>query len=205
MFVSTLVLTKGKASRVWGKQVVLSAIVVCEVAFWVAILGGLATRYSLRRPRLGGMLLVLAPVIDVVLLSLVAVDLLGGGTASWQHGLAAVYVGISVAYGKRMVAWADVHFRYRFAGGPEPERLTGSRYTLKCWRDVLLTALAVLLAAAILGGIIVLVNDAERTLALSDFFRILGIIFAIDFLWAVSYTIWPKKASRPQQALSRSR
>ncbi|MEV7661715.1 hypothetical protein [Paenarthrobacter sp. NPDC089316] len=184
---------------------VLAAIVACEVAFWVAILSGLAARYLLRRPRLGGALLILAPVIDVVLLALVSVDLLGGGTASWQHGLAAVYIGISVAYGKRMVAWADVRFKHRFAGGPEPERLTGTPYTLKCWQDVLRTALAMVLAAATLGAIIVLVNDADRTSALSDFFPTLGIIFAIDFLWAVSYTIWPKKARQVLPAATPSR
>ena len=175
---------------------ILVAIVVCEVAFWVAIIAGLAARYLLRRPRLGGALLILAPVIDAVLLALVAVDLLGGGTASWQHGLAAIYIGVSIAYGKRMVAWADGHFHHRFAGGPAPTRVTGSRYTVKCWRDVVLTALAVVIAGATLGAIILLVNDAERTAALAGFFRILGIIFAIDFLWAVSYTIWPKKAAR---------
>ena len=178
---------------------ILAAIVVCEVLFWVAILGGLAARYLLRRARLGAALLILAPVIDAVLLALVAVDLLGGATASWQHGLAAIYVGISVAYGKRMVAWADVRFAYRFAGGPAPERLTGMRYTLKCWRDVLLTTLAVGIAAAILGSIILLVNDAERTAALSGYFGILGIILAIDLVWALSYTVWPKRAAEPAQ------
>ena len=172
---------------------ILAAIVLCEVAFWVAIVAGLVARYLLRRPRLGAALLILAPVIDVVLLVLVAVDLLGGGTASWQHGVAAIYVGISVAYGTRMVAWADARFQHRFAGGPAPERLTGARYTAKCWRDVLLTGLAVIIAAAILGAIILLVNDAERTAALSGFFGILGIIFAVDFVWALSYTIWPRR------------
>lgn len=174
---------------------ILAAIVVCEVAFWVAILGGLAARYLLRRPRLGAGLLILAPVIDVVLLALVAVDLLGGGIASWQHGLAAIYIGISIAYGKRMIAWADVRFKHRFAGGPAPERLTGARYTIKCWRDVLLTGLAVVIAAAIIGAIILLVNDAERTSALSGYFGILAIIFAIDVVWALSYTIWPKRSA----------
>lgn len=183
---------------------ILVAIVVCEVAFWVAILAGLAARYLLRRPRLGAALLIFAPVIDVVLLALVAVDLLGGGTASWQHGLAAIYIGISVAYGKRMVAWADARFSHRFAGGPAPERLTGTRYTVKCWRDVLLTGLAVVIAAAILGAIILLVDNAERTSALSGYFGILAIIFAIDFVWALSYTIWPRHpVDAAQSALSR--
>lgn len=175
---------------------ILAAIVVCEVAFWVAILAGLASRYLLRRPRLGAALLILAPVIDGVLLVLVAVDLLGGGTASWQHGLAAIYIGISVAYGTRMVAWADTRFKHRFAGGPAPERLTGTRYAAKCWRDVLLTGLAVVIAAAILGAIILLVNDQGRTSALSGYFGLLGIIFAVDFVWALSYTIWPKQPAK---------
>lgn len=174
---------------------ILIAIVICEVAFWVAILAGLVARYLLRRPPLGAALLVLAPVIDVVLLVLVAVDLLGGGTASWQHGLAAIYIGVSVAYGKRMIAWADTRFRHRFADGPPPERLSGARYTVKCWRDALLTAFAMGIAAAILGAIILLVDDAGRTAALSGYFRVLGIILAIDLIWAVSYTVWPKPAS----------
>lgn len=172
---------------------VLVAIVVCEIAFWVAILSGLAARYLLRRPRLSAVLLVLAPVIDAVLLTLVAIDLLGGGTASWQHGLAAIYIGISVVYGKRMVAWADVRFKHRFAGGPAPVQLTGFAYTAKCWRDVLLTTLAVAIAAAVLGAIVLLVGDPDRTQALLGYFRVLAIIVGIDFIWAVSYTIWPKK------------
>jgi hypothetical protein len=182
---------------------ILVAIVVCEVAFWVAIIAGLSARYLLRRPRLGAALLILAPVIDIVLLALVAIDLLGGGTASWHHGLAAIYIGISVAYGRRMVSWADVRFQQRFAGGPAPERLTGARYTLKCWMDALLTGLAVAIAAAILGAIILLVGDAERTAALSDFFAVLGIIFAIDFVWALSYTIRPKRPASSSTVTAR--
>ena len=38
-----------------------------------------------------------------------------------------------------------------------------------------------------------MVADAERTSALSETFGILALIFAVDLLWAVSYTIWPKK------------
>lgn len=177
----------------------LAAIVACEIAFWVVIVAGLAARYLLRRPRLGGALLILVPVVDLLLLALVAIDLLGGGTASWQHGLAAIYLGISIAYGKRMIAWADIRFAYRFAGGPAPEQLTGSRYTAKCWRDLLLTALAVAIAAAVLGGMVWLVNDPVRTEALSGYFGTLGIILGIDLLWAVSYTIWPKRPIDPAQ------
>ncbi|MBN8880821.1 MAG: hypothetical protein J0H73_00705 [Salana multivorans] len=124
----------------------LALIVACEVGFWVAILSGLAVRYLLRRPRLGAGLLIAAPVIDVVLLVLVAIDLLRGGTASWEHGLAAIYIGFSVAF-----------------------------------------------AFAIAGGLILLVGDPARTGALAATFRILGLILTIDLLWAISYTIWPRR------------
>ena len=174
---------------------ILIAIVACEIAFWIAILGGLSVRYLLRRPRLGAGLLILALLTDVVLLTLVTIDLLSGGTASWQHGLAAIYIGVSVAYGSRLIAWADTHFKHRFDGGPAPERLAGTRYTVRCWHDVLRTGSAVAIAAGILGIIILLVQDAERTSALSGIFGILGIVFVIEIVWAISYTIWPRRAA----------
>jgi hypothetical protein len=174
--------------------VTLIAIIACEIAFWVAIVGGLTARYLLRLPRLGTVFLVAAPLVDLVLLALVAVDLLGGGTASWHHGLAAVYIGVSVAYGHRMVTWADVRFEHRFAGGPPPERLTGRRYTARCWGDVARTTLAVLVAGGIVGGLVVLVGAPERTAELQGAVGVMGLVLGIDLLWAISYSIWPRKA-----------
>lgn len=176
---------------------ILAAVVACEIAFWVVILGGLTARYLLRRPRLGVVLLAAAPVIDVALLVLATSDLLNGATASWQHGLAAIYVGVSVAYGRRMVIWTDTRYKYRFAGGEAPERLVGARYTAKCWRDAILTTLAVGIAGAILGVTIWIVDDSSRTEALSGFFNILGVLVVIDVVWALSYTIWPKRPKQP--------
>jgi len=56
------------------------------------------------------------------------------------------------------------------------------------------TLLAAAIAAAILGGLILLVGDAERTSELLGFFPILGVIVGIDLLWAISYSVWPKRA-----------
>ena len=171
----------------------LAAIIACEIGFWVVILGGLCARYLLHRPRLGAVLLALVPVIDLVLLALVTVDLLGGATASWHHGLAAVYIGVSVAYGRRMIRWADVRFRQRFAGGPPPELPTGWAYTRRCWGEVLLTLLAVTIAGGLLAAMIAIVDDPARTDSLRQWFSILAIILGIDVVYAASYTIWPKK------------
>ncbi|GLJ79140.1 hypothetical protein [Microbacterium imperiale] len=173
---------------------ILLAIIACEVGFWVAIIAGLVTRYVARKPRLGAALLVAAPVIDVVLLILVAADLIGGGTASWHHGLAALYIGISVAYGHRMIAWADRAFAVRFRGASPRPRLMGWAYTRKCWVDVLRTLVAAAVAAGIIVGLTLVVDAPARTAELQGFLPVLAVIVGIDLLWAVSYTLWPKKA-----------
>ncbi|WP_378146102.1 hypothetical protein ACFJGV_00850 [Cnuibacter sp. UC19_7] len=177
---------------------VLLAIVACEVGFWLAVVAGLGARYVLRRRRLGAALLVAAPVIDAILLTLVTIDLLGGGTASWHHGLAALYIGISVAYGHRMIAWADARVAHLVDKVSLPPKLTGWAYTRACWRDVALTMLAAAIAGGILLALIWLVGDPDRTAELNGLFPVLGFIVAIDTLWAVSYTIWPRRA--PAQA-----
>lgn len=174
---------------------ILGVIIACEIGFWIAILSGLAARYILRAQRLGTALLLCAPLIDVVLLIAVTIHLGTGATASWHHGLAALYIGFSLTYGHRMVAWADVRFAHRFAGGSAPQKLTGSKYTQRCWGDFGRTLGAALIAAGILAAITWWVGDPNRTEALSGWNRILGIVVMIDFIWAVSYTIWPRKAA----------
>ncbi|WP_416446041.1 hypothetical protein AB3K78_02960 [Leucobacter sp. HNU] len=99
---------------------IYAIIIGCEIAFWVLIAAGLAARYLLRRPRLGIVLLALTPVVDLILLGAAAFDLRGGGRADFAHSLAAIYLGFSIAYGHRMIKWADVRFAHRFAGGRLP-------------------------------------------------------------------------------------
>ncbi|WP_432482731.1 hypothetical protein [Kineococcus esterisolvens] len=171
----------------------LALIAACEVGFWVAVLAGLTARYLLRAPRAGLALLAVAPVLDLVLLAATAVHLRGGAVATWHHGLAAAYVGVSLAYGHRLVHWADVRFAHRFAGGPAPVRATGWAYARACWADAARTALAAAVAAGIVLGLVALVGAPERTRALLDVLPVLGVVCAVDLLWAVSYTVWPKR------------
>ncbi|MBI9115642.1 hypothetical protein JAV76_11515 [Sanguibacter sp. YZGR15] len=173
-------------------------IVACEIGFWVLIALGLVARYPLRRRRTGLTLLALTPVVDLVLLATTVVDLRGGATAGTPHALAAVYLGLSVAYGHAMIRWADVRFAHRFADGPAPERLHGMRYAAKCWKDVVRTALAVGIAAGIIQVLVLLVDDAARTEALTQIYPVLGIVAAADLLWAASYTVWPKTPKTPK-------
>lgn len=79
-------------------------IVACEIAFWVVIILGLVTRYVLKRNRLGMFFLALTPVIDLLLLVVTTVDLYRGAVATMAHAIAAVYIGVSIAFGKSMIA-----------------------------------------------------------------------------------------------------
>ena len=104
----------------------VALIVACEIGFWVVLGSGLVARYLLGRRRLGAILLALAPVVDLVLLTATVIDLSRGATADFAHGLAAAYIGFSVAFGHSMIRWADARFAHRFAGGPRPPRPHGT-------------------------------------------------------------------------------
>lgn len=140
---------------------IVAAIVGAEIGFWVLLFAGLLVRYALRRPRLGGWLLVGVPLVDLVLLVLTVVDLRAGSEPHAAHGLAAVYLGMSVAFGHQLVRAADVRVAHRLAGGPAPApRPAGgtSERVLAEWRDFGRALLAgtisavLLLAAAWLAG-----------------------------------------------------
>lgn len=172
---------------------ILAIIVACEVGFWVLILAGLVARYPLKMRRLGLVLLALTPVVDLVLLAATAIDLSRGSTATFAHGLAAIYLGISVSYGHKMIGWADIRFAHHFADGPAPTKRYGSAYTAECWRDMVRTIIGVAIAAGVLWLLITISADPQRSSALSGMFGILGIIAAVELVWAASYTLWPKK------------
>lgn len=174
-------------------DLILTVIIACEVGFWVFVATGLVARYVLQWRRTGIALLAMAPVVDLVLLATVIINLRAGGTASFSHGLAALYLGISIAYGHKLIKWADVRFAHRFAGGPVSAKPHGWQYAGECWKDVVRTVAAAGIAAGILWLLTALVDDPGRTSALQGIYPILGIWLAIDLIWAISYTLRPKK------------
>lgn len=174
-------------------DLILAIIIACEIGFWVFVVLGLLARYVLRWRRTGAVLLAMTPVVDLVLLVAVIIHLQGGGTATFFHGLAALYLGFSIAYGHKMITWADSRFAHRFAQGPAPVKRYGWAYTKDCWKDVARTTLAVGIAAGILWLLTALVDDPGRTSALMGFYPILGTWFMIDLIWAISYSFSPKK------------
>ncbi|CAH0117673.1 hypothetical protein PAE9249_00133 [Paenibacillus sp. CECT 9249] len=171
------------------------AIIASEIGFWVVILLGLMVRYLFKKPKLGLFLLALTPVIDLILLVATSVDLYRGAVATTPHAIAAVYIGVSIGFGKSMIAWADERFRYYIVKqGPPPTKRFGMDYAkhyLKSWgRHVI----SYLIGAGLLAGLIYFINDPSRTEALSGVLRIWTLALGIDFIIAVSNFIWPKKS-----------
>jgi hypothetical protein len=98
-----------------------------------------------------------------------------GGVAALPHGLAAVYMRVSVAWGQRLVAWADARFAHRFAGGPPPPGRVGE-------------------CPALLGIGMLVVGDFDRTWALLNVAALWTLVLAIDFVVSFSYELWPRQA-----------
>lgn len=160
----------------------VAVILGMEVTFWVLIAAGLIARYLLGRRRTGAILLALSPAVDLVILIASVYDLRHGATAGLPHVLSAVYLGVSVAWGHRMIRWADVRFAHRYAGGPAPvgkpsggaER---AAYEVDQWRRHML---AWSVGVSLLGAGMLLVGDLDRTMVLLQFAGLWTIVLAVD-------------------------
>ena len=171
-------------------------IVACEVAFWALLAAGLGARYLLRWPRISAALLVAVPLVDLVLLAATIVDLRRGATATAAHGLAAAYIGCSVAFGHGIIRWADERFAHRFAGGPPPRRPPryGRERARHEWREWGKALLAWAIACGLLLLAILLVGDPARTEQLRGWIVRLSLVVGVWLLgWPVAATIWPTK------------
>ncbi|QFG19965.1 hypothetical protein [Actinomadura sp. WMMB 499] len=179
----------------------IAIIAACEIGFWVVLGAGLAARYPLRLRRLGALLLLCVPLIDAVLLGATVLDLRRGAEAGFAHGLAAAYLGYSIAFGHSMVRWADERFAHRFAGGPPPRgKPKGGRARTRYeWREFGKAAIATAIACGLLVGMIALVGDAGRTEALWGWTARLGVVLAIWAIWPVSHTFWPSEPAVPEK------
>ena len=172
---------------------IIAIIIGCEVGFWVLIVLGLVARYVLRLKKVGLTLLAMTPIVDIILLVATAIDLISGATATVFHGIAAIYLGFSVAYGHKMITWADLLFAHRFANGPAPIKLYGPRYAVECWKGVARTGVAVTVALGIIWLLTLVVDSSDRTSALNALNSIFILVFSVEVVWALGYTLWPKK------------
>ena len=164
-------------------------IIGCEVAFWLVLALALAARYLLWLDRPSRLLLLALPGLDLLLLGLTVLDLRSGKPAGFAHGLAAAYVGITLAFGDVAVSWADKHVAHWFAGSPKPAPAPtrgwpAMRYELVLWVRCLAAAL---ITVVLVAGLIAMVNDEAATEALHVWFRIpIGSVI----LWFLFGPVW---------------
>lgn len=164
-------------------------IVGCEVAFWLVLILSLAVRYLLQREALSRWLLLSLPLIDVLLLAFTALDLRRGATATFAHGLAAVYVGFTLAFGSVAIRWADAHFAHRFASGPIPAKAPSGgwsavRFDLALW---LRCIVAWIIALALIEALIAYVANDDATQPLLGWYKH-G--FGCVVLWFIFGPVW---------------
>ncbi|MGM9989030.1 MAG: hypothetical protein ACI35O_17615 [Bacillaceae bacterium] len=169
-------------------------IIACEIAFWVVIIWGLVMRYVYKKERLGFFFLGLTPIIDLILLIVTGIDLCRGTIATTAHGIAAIYIGVSIAFGKGMIQWADERFQYYIAKtGPKPNQKYGIEYAIHYFKGWLKHVLAYIIGAILLIGIMYIINDMKKTEALFNTLRIWTLVVGIDFVISISYFIWRKE------------
>jgi hypothetical protein len=133
---------------------------------------------------------VAVPVVDLVLLTVTVIDLAGGATARFGHGLAAAYIGFSIAFGHRIVRWADERFAHRFAGGPPPPPPSDGWSRVRSeWCDLARALLAWTIGCGLLAAAIAIVDDAARTEALEGWIGQLTAVVLIWSLWPITYTV----------------
>nr|WP_203616266.1 hypothetical protein [Streptomyces sp. SID13726] len=176
-------------------------IIACEVAFWVLLALGLAVRYLLKWRRTSVAILLCEPVLELVLFAVTAVDLRNGAEPSWEHGLAALYIGYTVAFGHYTIRWLDGHAAHRLAGGPPPPKPPryGRARAAHEGRLWLRAVYGGAVAAGLLQLAVWYVGDGDVSSLRSFQWTALRAV-GIYGLIALSYTIWPKKPPTTEKA-----
>ena len=164
-------------------------IVACEILFWLVLVLALLARYWLRREQLSRVLLFCLPGIDLLLIAFTAFDLKGGASATFAHGLAAAYVGFTVAFGSIVVRWTDERFAHWLASGPAPSTAPTRGWAV-VWYEVVLWVRSIaawVIALALLSAIIAYVESPAVTQVLSLWYRI---AFGSIVLWFIFGPAW---------------
>ncbi|WP_406324619.1 hypothetical protein [Streptomyces niveus] len=175
---------------------IVTLIIICEVGFWVLLGLGLALRYFARMPRASVAVLLCEPLLEILLLVVTAIDLKNGAEPDWKHGLAAVYIGFSVALGPELIKWADGRFAHRFAGGPPPVRPPkyGKARMVHEWKTAARWIVASAIAMGLLQAAIWYVGSDGEIGSLQMWQQKMLFVIGVNVVWALGYTLFPKKA-----------
>jgi hypothetical protein len=181
----------------------LSLIVACEVTFWLFLLLGLWLRYALQLRRTGAVVLAGVPLIDVVLLIATALHLRSGASPDLAAGLAAVYIGVSVAFGPSIIRRMDARFAHRFGRTPAPpgRPAYGKERARHEWREFRKAALAWAISVVLLLAGTVLAGGLDAGAPLLGWIAYVTLVLLIWLIWPVTYTLWPAKP-KPEAARS---
>ncbi|MFI6287465.1 hypothetical protein ACIBCM_22425 [Streptomyces sp. NPDC051018] len=157
------------------------------------LLAGLAARYAAGRRRLGGLLLLCVPLIDVVLLIATVISVRNGDEPTVWHGLSAAYLGITVVYGHRTMRWADAKFARRFESAPAPVRRTlyGTEAIVAAWKGWLTFLLAFAISAALILLLVAVAGGTDRGAPFMVWLNPLSKIALYSLIGPVVTTIWP--------------
>ncbi|MFF0547659.1 hypothetical protein ACFYUL_01760 [Streptomyces sp. NPDC004311] len=173
---------------------IVALIIACEIGFWVLLAAGLALRYLAKMPRLGAAVLLCEPLMELVLLVVTTIDLKNGAAPDWKHGVAALYIGYTVAYGHYTIKWLDGHAAHRLAGGPKPAGAGhGRARVVHEWKLWARTVLAAAVGVGLLQAAIWYVGDAGDISSLRAWQSGALRAVAIHALVALGYTVWPPK------------
>ncbi|MGW0559537.1 hypothetical protein ACWDZ4_02615 [Streptomyces sp. NPDC003016] len=174
---------------------IVTLIIICEVGFWVLLAGGLALRYLARMPRAGAAVLLMEPLLEVVLLTVTAVDLKNGAEPDWKHGLAAVYIGFTVGLGHRTIKWVDARVAHRFVGGPAPvpPPRYGTARAVYEWKTAAHWILAAVVAIGLLQAAIWYVGGDGDIGSLRMWQEKMLFVIGINVVIAAGYTVFPKR------------
>lgn len=170
-------------------HVLYALVIACEVGFWLVLLLSLSIRYLMKQERLSRALLMSLPLIDLLLLCFTGLDLRRGTTATFAHGLAAAYVGFTVAFVGMAVQWADAHFAHRFASGPAPAKAPSRgwdvvRYDFKLW---LRCIAACVITVALVEALVLFAGNRQTTVALLAWHKH---AFGCIVLWFIFGPAW---------------
>ncbi|MFJ6481553.1 MULTISPECIES: hypothetical protein [unclassified Streptomyces] len=185
---------------------IVALIIACEVGFWVLLAAGLALRYLAKMPGLGAAVLLCEPLMELILLVVTTVDLKNGAEPDWKHGVAALYIGYTVAYGHYTIKWLDGHAAYRLAGGPKPVGAGyGKARAVHEWKLWARTVLGAAVALGLLQAAIWHVGDTGDVSSLQGWqFAALRVV-GIHALVAAAYTVWPSKPPAVPDAAAEER
>ncbi|GAA2932031.1 hypothetical protein [Streptomyces enissocaesilis] len=174
---------------------IVTLIIICEVGFWVLLAGGLALRYLAGMPRAGAAVLLMEPLLEVVLLTVTAVDLKNGAEPDWKHGLAAVYIGFTVGLGHRTIKWVDTRVAHRFVGGPAPVPAPkyGTARAVHEWKTAAHWVLAAVVAIGLLQAAVWYVGGDGDIGSLRMWQEKMLFVIGVNVVVATAYTVFPKR------------